>query len=804
MAKQSLSTIKNWFKTSQKPSQSQFWDSWDSFWHKDQKIPINCIDKLDEILLAKASGESVNNIRAGIIFTSVDGSVEINEFDLSVPDKQLADDEDIELVGSPAVLKFKDKPFSAEEYSGLGTKILRRNIVSGYNVLSQNMLIDTNTIYIIQYDFDLKADSITIPDGCILKFIGGSIFNGGIVLNNTLIQLPKFFNVNFSGTLGGMDVDAIGFGAEKTGAISCHTLLNQLIQILKYGYSIKLKTGVYRVTEPIVCNYYTKLIGDGIDKTTIDATAFAYKTDGDYDIISVPVVTIQSFIVQIESMRIVGTKSNVARVTGLHIYNESYEGGTLTTNIELRRSCFKDLYITSASYGMVIGFNLGLVNTYNIFAEACSIIGIKCSDADSHHQLWKVTYCTNGILIDTGNSFFYGLKAYQNGKCYYGEDYALTYGIKVINSRNLIEADVQENYSDGIIFYLCADNIVKILSDANGFGKIALANNVFKGDGVKIINCSSINGLISCSNFAHSLTQVNGLVVENSNVLNLQYTESDQKEYSKIDDSCYSDGISIKKPTDMIAEKMQRGFQNLISDTDFITNGTIWRFGPSLIQAETDAEKGVLKVNGSLSAIPRYSVKPVLIPENYYLLRVKILGNDGYNLIAHIWDNSNYVEYDSMSVVCSGEYREVIYAFKAPIDSLTADIQLSFTDRGTAQANRKDIFIKEWVIIDISEFSNLISVYYELGDSQIKFNLIKTALNKALLNKYINCGYCIPSNVSVSGTFANKPTIASNLINIGYRYFCTDRQTIEGAIPGIVITHKGTDIWVDALGRVVS
>ena len=50
------------------------------------------------------------------------------------------------------------------------------------------------------------------------------------------------------------------------------------------------------------------------------------------------------------------------------------------------------------------------------------------------------------------------------------------------------------------------------------------------------------------------------------------------------------------------------------------------------------------------------------------------------------------------------------------------------------------------------------------------------------------------------GTFAEKP---SN-VQIGYRYFCTDKQTTEGATDGIEIIHKGNNVWVDALGRVVS
>ena len=53
-----------------------------------------------------------------------------------------------------------------------------------------------------------------------------------------------------------------------------------------------------------------------------------------------------------------------------------------------------------------------------------------------------------------------------------------------------------------------------------------------------------------------------------------------------------------------------------------------------------------------------------------------------------------------------------------------------------------------------------------------------------------------------SGTFANKPT--ATYATVGHQYYCTNRQTAEGLVDGITITHKGGGVWVDALGRVVS
>lgn len=56
-----LNTIKNWFKTGLKPTQQQFWDTWDSFWHKDDNIPVANIEGIDTLLNQKANKSVVDN-----------------------------------------------------------------------------------------------------------------------------------------------------------------------------------------------------------------------------------------------------------------------------------------------------------------------------------------------------------------------------------------------------------------------------------------------------------------------------------------------------------------------------------------------------------------------------------------------------------------------------------------------------------------------------------------------------------------------------------------------------------------------
>ena len=61
MAIVNLNTIKNWFKTGLKPTQTQFWSTWDSFWHKNDQIPATNIDNLNSLLDEKADSQALDH-----------------------------------------------------------------------------------------------------------------------------------------------------------------------------------------------------------------------------------------------------------------------------------------------------------------------------------------------------------------------------------------------------------------------------------------------------------------------------------------------------------------------------------------------------------------------------------------------------------------------------------------------------------------------------------------------------------------------------------------------------------------------
>lgn len=108
----------------------------------------------------------------------------------------VADEQDITLADGampedPKIIMLKDKVYDSNKFDGKGRKYLKKSD-STVNWLTQADMSEGNTIYHIQYDFNLNGSTITIPDGCILLFEGGSITNGVLVGDNTSIVAGEY------------------------------------------------------------------------------------------------------------------------------------------------------------------------------------------------------------------------------------------------------------------------------------------------------------------------------------------------------------------------------------------------------------------------------------------------------------------------------------------------------------------------------------------------------------------------------------------------------------------------------------
>ena len=136
-------------------------------------------------------------------------------------------------------------------------------------------------------------------------------------------------------------------------------------------------------------------------------------------------------------------------------------------------------------------------------------------------------------------------------------------------------------------------------------------------------------------------------------------------------------------------------------------------------------------------------------------------------------------------------------------------VRLATTNNGTTTYSWKKYTGSEWVDAD-----NTFYPTKKFGSSDERPPKLYCVNNRDLffdttINKYIyNNGTSWTESDGAkagtlrSGTFANVPDAAD--IYTGFEFFCTDRQTAEGTTDGIMIYHKGNNVWVDALGRVIS
>lgn len=179
------------------------------------------------------------------------------------------DEEDITIVKD--VIKFKDKEYNPSEFSGLGRVYLRKNISNGKNILTQDMINKPNTRYIIQYDYDLNSTEITIPEGCVLDFQGGSLRNGVIIGNRTGIAGHPVYNIFNDTIIKGFNLsylDIRWFGAvsdfistDETGTDNSPFIRRALEASVNCAGVPILIEGRYRIGTTIETGYDINLIG---------------------------------------------------------------------------------------------------------------------------------------------------------------------------------------------------------------------------------------------------------------------------------------------------------------------------------------------------------------------------------------------------------------------------------------------------------------------------------------------------------------------------------------------------------------
>ena len=194
----------------------------------------------------------------------IDGTVEYRHLSESL--KQLfnkgnvtnfPDEED--LTSDGVALSFKDRKYKPENFSGLGKVIIRKNIVKVgeeyKNILTQSMINKENTIYEIRYDFDLNGEEITIPEGCVLDFQGGSINNGTIIFSDGTIKASNiriFDEIVVKGKISNERIILEWWGINTNRNVDCSLSINKAIKAIPLGKTLVFTSTEYHISNTIL------------------------------------------------------------------------------------------------------------------------------------------------------------------------------------------------------------------------------------------------------------------------------------------------------------------------------------------------------------------------------------------------------------------------------------------------------------------------------------------------------------------------------------------------------------------------
>lgn len=393
------------------------------------------------------------------------------------------DDEDLiseEKTEGSKVLKLADKLYNASVFSGMGRCYLRKNISGSKNVLTQAMIDKTNTRYIIQYDYDLNGETVTVPEGCTMDFQGGSLANGTLLGNKTKLK-GSVSLIQCIGE-GVFDIDKVNvrwFGATGDGSDSTDSFNNALTFInKKISYTenptnvstLYIPNGIYKINNVKVVN--CSITGESSTATIIQST-----------------------------------DDSTDNVTFSHRQTSSYGPKTLISNIYFSTGIF-DNRKTSVEFNNCF-FGSGSINilqTSDVLISKC--IFDQSADGIKIEQCANITISDNiffnnalrAIWIVSGNGIIVSSNSFNN--CW-GRPVYIQSGSMISIMGNIFSSTDQEDINDenpAFIKFYHSNNP----SYEYPFETVSISNNVFKCHGkytaIYVYSEKSISGLDISSN----------------------------------------------------------------------------------------------------------------------------------------------------------------------------------------------------------------------------------------------------------------------------------------------------------------
>lgn len=771
-------------------------------------------------------------------------------------DSILPDEED--LTKSPAdangnsYLSLKDREYNPNEFSGLGRVILRKNIVEiddpiygkvTKNILFQDMIAQSNTIYEIRYDFDLNGKEINIPKNCILKFEGGSLRNGSIIGNNTKIEGFFYLNVNIDGTFYVKEINEcnfIDYSDDGNLLTSMFSLANKSINPVV----VNLSSRIYNLDLDIplslsegIWNFVNKrglrINGNNCTLNHLNDVRNNYTTtlfmlDNCSDV----VITQMSYVNNIEGYDKIVEYSDYYIATLIGFKN----GGS---NIEI------DVYVKNVSYGIKNHFFQEEACVYTRKLKNCRFY-IEAENARFPVAIDYLSDSEINIVSDGVHRALY-LGGADNCKVNVkvNRSYISPILVLLTDFRYRIDDTIYyktfSNLDVNVLYTGLEDNPIK--TSCVGFQSYdSTYYNRTNRYNIHDINITSTIVKGGCSNVSAMWIRFEDPFNLNDSYenINISAYEHENVEYTSFifGSNCYAKGslkgnirrlqaawsvISDFVFSELNIHHLYLRSGNLITNNSKINNFTIYK---------KDTVNDV-KLDNSISlcidkktTIESYSLNanttPILVSKESsfnsswywyivnYLLPYAYISAESFILSDH-WGRLRFYDTTRKKLLNVDGFEG--YLRSSTTNNRPTNITLTGTPYYDTTLKRKIYWNGDkWVTAEnrtpssvvgstASRPTNLVSKDngYQYFDADLNIPIWAKRIAGDGTVTWINA-FGDNADFQTSGMFSNKP----NNPSIGYSYFCTDRQTTEGTTNGIIIYHKGNNVWIDALGRVVS
>lgn len=215
------------------------------------------------------------------------------------------------------------------------------------NLLTAVMIKEPNTIYEVRYDFDLSGNEISIPEGSVLKFNGGSFSNGSITSTKAYIDASVgiFKNIEIKGgiTSCSMDVHSCIYSNSN----SRIDIIN-LINMCPDGGTIVLdKDSDYLISKK--CKISKSINIDGCNHILYTKNISNNRTLGIFDIQNCDSFVLKNLVID-GSINVSFDSNNFPVVNNKGAYTDDYFIFTKNVRyVEIDKCRFKNIYSENLS-----------------------------------------------------------------------------------------------------------------------------------------------------------------------------------------------------------------------------------------------------------------------------------------------------------------------------------------------------------------------------------------------------------------------------------------------------------------------